>query len=133
MMSLSVRVYIEDTDAGGIVYHANYLKYMERCRTEFFRGLGYDKPAILAGGGLLVIASAQLSYRRPAVLDDSLRITCEIQKLARSYADFAQRVLWDDELLCEGVIRVACVSSASMKPCALPQDIHSQLDRVFRL
>ena len=133
MMSLPVRVYIEDTDAGGIVYHANYLKYMERCRTEFFRGLGYDKPAILEGGGLLVIASAQLSYRRPAVLDDSLFITCKIQKLARSYADFVQQVMRGDELLCEGVIRVACVASATMKPCALPQDIHSQLDHVFRL
>ena len=64
--SIPLRVYIEDTDAGGIVYYVNYLKYMERSRTEFLRSLGYDKPAILDGGLLLVVHAAQINYRRPA-------------------------------------------------------------------
>ena len=75
---MSLRVYIEDTDAGGIVYYVNYLKYMERARTEFLRALGYDKPAILSTGQLLVVHSASVNYRRPARLggDGHPRGTC---------------------------------------------------------
>jgi 4-hydroxybenzoyl-CoA thioesterase len=126
-----VRVYIEDTDAGGIVYYVNYLKYMERSRTEFFRSLGYDKPAILEGGLLLVVHSAQINYRRPARLDDQLMVTCQVDKVARSYIEFSQQVICTKELLCEGFIRIACVTSASMKPCAIPTSIHSRFVQYF--
>ena len=129
--SIPVRVYIEDTDAGGIVYYVNYLKYMERSRTEFFRSLGYDKPAILEGGLLLVVHSAQVNYRRSARLDDALQVTAQLEKLARTYAEFKQQVLRGDELLCEGVIRIACVDARSMKPSALPVAIHQQLHQIF--
>lgn len=129
--SIPLRVYIEDTDAGGIVYYVNYLKYMERSRTEFLRSLGYHKPAILDGGLLLVVHAAQINYRRSARLDDQLHITAEIGKLARTYIEFKQQVLRGEELLCEGLIRIACVDATTMKPSALPTAMHRQLDQFF--
>lgn len=120
VFALPVRVYIEDTDAGGIVYYVNYLKFMERSRTEFLRSLGYDKPAILDEGLLLVVHSAQVNYRRPARLDDQLHATSEIVKLARTYVEFQQNILRGNELLCEGLIRIACVGGETMKPTPIP-------------
>jgi len=125
--SLPVRIYIEDTDAGGIVYYVNYLKFMERCRTEFLRTLGYDKPAILDDGLLLVVHSAQIDYYRSARLDDQVEVTAEIIKLARTYVEFKQQVFRQKELLCTGVIRVACVDASVMKPRAIPTHMHQQL------
>lgn len=125
--STTLRIYIEDTDAGGIVYYVNYLKFMERCRTEFLRSLGYDKPAILDGGKLLVVHSAQVSYRRPARLDDQLQITAAVTRVARTYIDFSQRVTKDAEVLCNGTLRIACVIAETMKPCALPAQMYEQL------
>lgn len=118
--ALPVRVYIEDTDAGGIVYYVNYLKFMERSRTEFLRSLGYDKPAILGEGLLLVVHSAQVIYRRPARLDDQLEVTTEVVKIARTYVEFQQNILRGNELMCEGLIRIACVSGETMKPNPIP-------------
>jgi len=124
---MSLRVYIEDTDAGGIVYYVNYLKYMERARTEFLRALGYDKPAILSTGQLLVVHSASVNYRRPARLDDLLTVSAVPIKIARSSVTFLQQVFRDEELLCEASIRIACVDASSMKPSALPEDIHAKI------
>ncbi len=133
LFNIPVRVYIEDTDAGGIVYYVNYLKYMERSRTEFLRGFGYDKPAILEGGLLLIVHSAQIKYRRPARLDDLLSVTTQVHKLGRAYVEFEQRVLRGEELLCEGLIRIACVDADSMKPSMLPTVMYQQLDQSLRL
>lgn len=127
-----IRVYIEDTDAGGIVYYVNYLKYMERSRTEFLRSLGYDKPAILEDGLLLVVHAAEIQYRRPARLDDQLQVTTAIAKLARTYVEFTQQVARGNELLCEGLIRVACVDGASMKPRAIPAAMHQHIQQYQR-
>ncbi len=125
--SLPIRVYIEDTDAGGIVYYVNYLKFMERSRTEFLRSLGYDKPAILDGGLLLVVHTAQVVYRRPARLDDQLEVTTEVAKIARTYVEFQQNILRGNELLCEGLIRIACVSSETMKPNPIPTTMFERI------
>ena len=124
--SIPIRVYIEDTDAGGIVYYVNYLKFMERSRTEFFRALGYHKPAILDEGLLLVVHSAQIDYHRSARLDDELSVPTGIIKLARTYVEFKQQVFRNQELLCSGVVRVACVDAAVMKPRAIPVHMHQQ-------
>ncbi len=125
--SLPVRVYIEDTDAGGIVYYVNYLKFMERSRTELLRTLGYDKPAILEDDKLLVVHSAAINYRRSARLDDLLHITTSVKQLARSYVVFEQRAWRNDELLCEGEIKVACVSQQAMKPQAMPGELYNAI------
>ncbi|BFM12202.1 tol-pal system-associated acyl-CoA thioesterase [Simiduia litorea] len=125
--SIPVRVYIEDTDAGGIVYYVNYLKYMERSRTELMRSLGYDKPAFLEGGLLLVVHSANTRYLLPATLDDALQVSAEISKLARTYVVFRQCVYRGEALLCEAEIKVACVRQSDMRPAALPVDVYAQL------
>ena len=129
--ALPVRVYIEDTDAGGIVYYVNYLKFMERSRTEFLRSLGYDKPAILDEGLLLVVHSAQVIYRRPARLDDQLEVTTEVVKIARTYVEFQQNVLRGNELMCEGLFRIACVSGETMKPNPIRIPIPTKSYRVL--
>jgi len=125
--NIPVRVYIEDTDAGGIVYYVNYLKFMERCRTEFLRTLGYHKPAILDDGLLLVVHSAQVDYHRSARLDDELQVTTGIIKLARTYIEFKQQVFRNKELLCSGLIRVACVDASLMKPRPIPVNMHQHI------
>ena len=128
--SIPVRIYIEDTDAGGIVYYVNYLKFMERSRTELLRTLGYHKPAILDDGLLLVVHAAQVDYHRSARLDDLLDVTAGIIKVARTYVEFKQQVFRSQELLCSGGIRVACVDSTTMKPRAMPIDLHRQLTQL---
>ncbi len=131
--SLPLRVYIEDTDAGGIVYYVNYLKFMERSRTELLRTLGYDKPAILDDQLLLVVHSANVVYKRSAKLDDQLQITTKVAKLARSYVVFQQRVFRNnDELLCEGEIKVACVSQQEMRPQAMPKQLFDAIQQWAR-
>jgi 4-hydroxybenzoyl-CoA thioesterase/acyl-CoA thioester hydrolase len=128
---IPVRIYIEDTDAGGIVYYVNYLKFMERSRTELLRTLGYHKPAILDDGLLLVVHSAQVDYHRSARLDDQLNVTAGVIKVARTYVEFKQQVFRNQELLCSGSIRIACVDSATMKPRAMPTDLHRQLNQLI--
>lgn len=125
--SIPIRVYIEDTDAGGIVYYVNYLKYMERARTEFMRSLGYDKPAMPQQGLLLVVHSAEIQYRRSARLDDALRVTASVGKLGRAAVTFEQKVYRGNEIICASVVKVACVADHSRKPCALPESIYSAL------
>ncbi len=120
---ISIRVYIEDTDAGGIVYYVNYLKYLERARTELMRSVGFAKPAVLDSGQLLVVHSAEIRYLKPALLDDELTATAAVSKLARSYLVFEQSVLREGEPICTGVIKVACVDRSSMKPCAIPEQM----------
>lgn len=130
--SLPLRVYIEDTDAGGIVYYVNYLKFMERARTELMRSLGYDKPAILEDDCLMVVHSADVQYRKPAKLDDALTATAVVSKLARSYVVFYQEILRNGELLCSATIKVACVTPRVLKPRALPQSVHLALKQVLQ-
>ncbi len=122
-----MRVYIEDTDAGGIVYYVNYLKFMERSRTEFMRTLGVNKAAMLADDLMLVVHSAQVNYRRPAYLDDQLIVSSAVIKLSRTYVVFMQRVMRADELVCEGEVKVACVTRSSMRPSALPVKVVEEI------
>ncbi len=127
--SLPLRVYIEDTDAGGIVYYVNYLKYIERSRTELLRSLGYGKAAVLDDNLLLVVRSAQVDYLLPAKLDDDIVATVSPQKIAKSYVVFDQEVRLGDRVLCKAVVKVACVSKQNgvMKPVALPTAIREAL------
>ena len=125
--AIPIRVYIEDTDAGGIVYYVNYLKFMERARTEFMRAQGFAKPAITDDGNLMVVHSAEVKYHKPARLDDELIATASITKLARTYIVFQQKIYRDGELLCSGLIKVACVTFDSTRPVALPALIRAAL------
>lgn len=124
---LPIRVYIEDTDAGGIVYYVNYLKYMERARTEWMRSFGFDKPAILDNNRLFVVHSANVQYLRPALLDDELTVSAQMGRLARTYIIFNQTIERRGEVICRGEVKVACVEQATMKPSAIPEEIRNAL------
>lgn len=121
-----LRVYIEDTDAGGIVYYVNYLKFMERARTEYLRALGYDKNFIFNLDMMFVVASANVNYHAPAQLDDELYVVTTPIKVARSYIVMQQNVFREEQLLCSGELKIACVDR-SMKPMGMPVDMRQAL------
>lgn len=125
--SLPVKVYIEDTDAGGIVYHVNYLKFMERSRTEYFNQLGYDKPATLEEGLLLVVHSMKIDFTGAARLGDKLQATTRVLSSKRTYVVFDQRVWRGETLLCKAEVKVACVTKETMKPSVMPAAMHNTL------
>ncbi len=124
--SLPLRVYIEDTDAGGIVYYVNYLKFMERARTEWLRLLGFQHYTLMHEDFLFVVHRAEVDYRRPAQIDDELRVTAAVEKAGRASLHFRQRVLRvrDGELLAEALVEVACVSRQALAPRAMPKNIN---------
>lgn len=126
-ITLPVRVYIEDTDAGGIVYYVNYLKYMERARTEYLRALGFDKRYLMSQDHLFVVQEVSLRYRLPAELDDALLVVARPARRGRAYIDFEQAVLRGEDLLCDGTVRVVCVSRATRKPAPFPRAIYDAL------
>jgi len=119
---LPIRVYVEDTDAGGIVYYANYLKYIERARTELIRSLGYDKPALF-GDLQFVVHSVEIKYRQPAVLDDEVVATAQLIKVSRTSFTIAQKVLRNDEVLVEAEVKVASISHEKKRPAAIPAEM----------
>lgn len=123
-----VRVYYEDTDAAGIVYYANYLKYFERCRTEWLRALGIDQRQLAREQGLqFVVADLAVEYRRPARLDDELLVDAAIAARARSYLVFVQRARRGAELLARARVKVACVDAGRLAPARLPAQLAERL------
>lgn len=116
---MPVRVYIEDTDAAGIVYYVNYLKFMERARTEFLRHIGFGH-YLRHTDYLFVVRSANIRYRRPALMDDALEVTAAIAHRGRASLEFRQTVERHGEILCEGELMIACVDATHLKPRALP-------------
>ena len=126
--SWPTRVYWEDTDAGGIVYYANYLKFFERSRTEWLRSLGIEQRALREGtGGMFVVSEAQLRYHRPARLDDELLVTAQPLETGRASITIRQHALLKTEagniLLCEGIVRVGWVNAITHKPARIPQTL----------
>ena len=126
--SLGLRVYIEDTDAGGIVYYVNYLKFMERARTEFMRQLGFGKDAIFNHDLMFVVRDVALHYKLPARLDDQLEATARIVRLGGASMQMHQSVKRGDQVLVEGDVTVACVDSAGVKPRRLPPQMQAALE-----
>jgi len=116
-----VRVYYEDTDAGGLVYYANHLRFFERCRTEWLRELGYDQREMAArDGAMFVVAAAQIDYLLPARLDDELRIEARLDGCHASYLEFGQGAWRGARLLSRGRVKVACVDVHTLRPRRLP-------------
>ena len=124
----TIRVYWEDTDAGGIVFYANYLKFFERARTEWLRALGVGQHALRERtGGMFVVSETAVKYHRPAKLDDQLRVTATLAEAGRASLVIAQQAWLDDTLLCEGTIRIGWVDAASMKPARIPSSVLERL------
>ena len=121
-----LRVYWEDTDAGGIVFYANYLKFMERGRTEWLRALGFNQQALRDQvGGMFVVSETAVKYHQPARLDDALWVTARVQASGRVSLTIEQQVLLRregqaDTLLAEGTIRIGWVDAATLKPGRIP-------------
>jgi acyl-CoA thioester hydrolase len=127
--SIPVRVYYEDTDAGGVVYYANYLKFFERCRTEWMRLAGHDQSALAAETGIGFVArKASCEYLKPARLDDELTVGLEVEKLTRVRVVFRQHVRRGDDELVTGTVEIACVDMATLKPAPIPEFLHSKLE-----
>ena len=129
-----IRIYWEDTDAGGIVFYANYLKFFERARTEWLRALGIHQRTLREqSGGMFVVADAALKYLRPARLDDELVVTARLQEAGRAGMVLAQQAFLIEPgtatrtLLCEGTIRAGWVDAQTMKPARIPSDILQKL------
>ncbi|CAB5707542.1 tol-pal system-associated acyl-CoA thioesterase [Comamonas aquatica] len=130
-----IRVYWEDTDAGGIVFYANYLKFFERARTEWLRNLGVEQQKLRdEAGGMFVVTQAELNYLRPARLDDLLEVTAVLQSAGRASITIAQQAFLrpvssdgTSQLLCEGSIRIGWVDSTSMRPARIPNSIVEKL------
>ena len=125
--SLPLRVYIEDTDAGGIVYYVNYLKFMERARTEFMRHVGFGKDAIFNHDLMFVVRDVALHYQQPARLDDELVATAAIGRLGGASMTLRQSVCRGEEVLVDGDITIACVDSAGVSPRRMPRDMLAAL------
>jgi len=125
---LPLRVYIEDTDACGIVYYVNYLKYFERARTELMRAAGIARAALPGGDVMFVVNTLQLDYLSPARLDDELLACARLSGGGRARMFFAQRILRAGTELCRGEVGVACVNPSTGKPCALPPPVRAMLE-----
>ncbi|MDA8256508.1 MAG: tol-pal system-associated acyl-CoA thioesterase [Betaproteobacteria bacterium] len=124
---LNVRIYYEDTDAAGIVYYANYFRFLERGRTEFLRSLGHDQHALMQEGIAFAVRSASAEFLKPARLDDLLTVETAIASLGRAQLSFAQRIVRDHELLLDAKIRIACIDPAAGRPLPMPRALHQQL------
>jgi tol-pal system-associated acyl-CoA thioesterase len=124
---LPLRVYIEDTDAGGIVYYVNYLKFMERARTEFMRSLGFGRDYIFNRDLMFVVRDVAVRYRAPAQLDDELVATAEVIALRGASMVMQQAVRRGDEVLADGEVTIACVDRGGVKPRRLPAEMQSRL------
>jgi acyl-CoA thioester hydrolase len=117
-----VRVYYEDTDSGGVVYHANYLNFMERARTEWLRSLGFEQPQLKADLGVIfVVHTMSLGFKKPAYFNDLLEINSELIKLGHGSIIFAQTILRNADVLVEATVKLACVDTESFKPVAIPE------------
>lgn len=129
---LGVRVYYEDTDAGGVVYHSNYLNFMERARTEWLRELGYQQTTLIQQRNIIfVVRSIQIDYLKPAVFNDLLTVRCSIAEYGRTSIHFRQDIFRQGqaEPLVSAIVRVVCVSADAFRPTAIPDDIRGQLCR----
>jgi acyl-CoA thioester hydrolase len=127
-----VRVYYEDTDSGGVVYYANYLKFLERARTEWLRVRGFDQARLASERGLLfAVREVHLDLRRPARLDDRLQVSAEVAERRGASLTFAQAVTreGEDDPLCLGRVRVACLDADGFRPRPLPDDLVAEIAR----
>ncbi len=122
--SHTLRVYWEDTDAGGVVFYANYLKFFERARTEWLRHLGVGQQGLRERtGAIFIVTDTRVRYRAPARLDDLLHVTVALQRHGAASMTITQQAWRDDTLLAEGEIRIGCVDDVTFKPRRIPNEV----------
>ncbi len=124
------RVYYEDTDAGGVVYYANYLKFLERARTEWLRALGFDQRDLMRDAGILfAVRHVEIDYLLPARFDDELRIEAAVEQVSKVSLTFAQRIVREpDTVLCTASVKVVCLDQQKFRPAAIPDNIRELIE-----
>jgi len=129
--SFELRIYYEDTDHGGVVYYANYLKYMERARTEFMRGFGIELDQLQSDADVLfAVTEAHVHYRRPARFNDALSVYSELTHARGARLGFRQTVMRDNEILVEGNINLACIDTQGQAR-RIPQDVLNKIGQAL--
>ncbi len=123
-----VRVYYEDTDAGGVVYHSNYLNFMERARTEWLRALGFEQPQLKMDlGVIIVVHSLAVEFKSPAYFNDMLDVHCKLTKIGRGSIEMEQRILRAHHLLIKAQVKLAFVNAETFRPLGIPAAIKSAM------
>jgi acyl-CoA thioester hydrolase len=128
-----VRVYYEDTDAGGVVYHSTYLNFMERARTEWLRSLGFEQNYLRDILNIIfVVHSMQIAFRKPAKFDDLLTIVSEVSKIGHGSFEFLQKISVNQQILVEAQVKIACVQAVNFKPTAIPEKIKIEMNKYLK-
>ncbi len=123
-----VRVYYEDTDAGGVVYHSNYLNFMERARTEWLRALGFELPQVKADlGVIIVVHSLSVEFKGPAYFNDMLEVQCNLTKIGRGSIEMEQKIMREHQALIKAQVKLAFVHAETFKPLGIPVDIKAAM------
>lgn len=128
VFATTVRIFYEDTDASGVVYHANYLKYLERARTLWLEAQGATHRGLAAENIAFTLADANMAFRAPARLDDTLTVTTRVEERRRVRIVFAQQIHCEGRLLIKARFTVACVRLSDFKPCALPVVLYKEME-----
>ncbi|MEQ1557816.1 MAG: tol-pal system-associated acyl-CoA thioesterase [Methyloglobulus sp.] len=124
-----VRVYYEDTDAGGVVFYANYLKYMERARTEYLRAMGFEQDALMTQEGIIfAVRSVKIDYLKPARFNQLVHVDAKISHLKKASLEFSQQIRREHEILVTGDVRIACLDVNTLKPKAIPEKLFEQFN-----
>lgn len=125
-----IRVYYEDTDSGGVVYYANYLKFMERARTEFLRSFGFEQDQLIKELGIIfAVHSLSVNYKKPAVFNDELMVITTISHCAKASLTFSHSIVrgHDETLLCNAEVKVACIKAEKFSPTVIPEKMLSKI------
>ena len=128
-----VRVYYEDTDVGGVVYYANYLKFMERARTEWLRSFGIEQDLLIEQGLVFAVRRVEVDYIHPARFNEALDVTVRLMRKGRASLTFEQTICLQgqpEQLLCRGVVKVGCIDARRFRPTPIPEELVTEFSRV---
>ncbi len=127
LFSWPIRVYYEDTDAGGVVFYANYLKFLERARTEMLRNMGFEQDQLISEQKIIfVVRSVQIDYLKPARFNECLDVSAEITLMKKASLNFEQFITRDQDVLSKANVKIACLDADTMKPKIIPDDLFKQ-------
>ena len=119
-----VRVYYEDTDAGGVVFYANYLKFFERARKEMLRALGFEQDDLIAKNGIIfAVRSIEVDYLRPALFNEQILVSAEVVLAKKVSVTFEQTITRGDDVLCKSTVRIACLDAKTLRPKEIPENL----------
>ena len=119
-----VRVYYEDTDAGGVVFYANYLKFFERARTEMLRALGFEQDDLIEKNGIIfAVRSIEVDYLRPALFNEQILVSAEVVLAKKVSVTFEQAITRGDDVLCKSTVRIACLDAKTLRPKEIPENL----------